>query len=191
VLGSIAYVPNDRQPKECAWDSLFTDLPPVRPSGVLEGTQFRLGESTISRSGDRCSEGSWVFYNTRSVRSTVVSILDSRSPANSFRLNPLQTLHVSTRSSRAKMIQRHHLSFSRSGTSLLRETATTKCPCYTGGTAITRTPTSLYRQRFVSLASGFLKLTSSESGYLLYFQRATPLHGWRMPTRRSQRSPRS
>lgn len=67
VPGLITHIPNDRQPGDCTWDSLFDGLPPVRPSGINEGTAFKLGESVISRSGDTCSEGSWVFYNTRNV----------------------------------------------------------------------------------------------------------------------------
>ena len=79
VLGSITHVPNDKQPRDCAWDSLFSGLPPVRPSGVGGETRFRLGETIISRSGDVCSEGSWVFYNTHNVCSTILSVIRTRS----------------------------------------------------------------------------------------------------------------
>ena len=49
------------------WDSPFQNIPPTRPAGVSEWTQFRLCESAISRSHDACSERSWVFYNTHNV----------------------------------------------------------------------------------------------------------------------------
>ena len=67
MLGSITYLPKDRQPSNCTWDSLFSDIPPARPSGIGETTRFKLGESTTSRSGDVCSEESWVFYTTHNV----------------------------------------------------------------------------------------------------------------------------
>lgn len=67
ALGSITYIPNDSQPNDCTWDSLFSGPPPVRPSGVLEGMQFKLGKSMTSRSGDVCFDGSWVYYDTHSV----------------------------------------------------------------------------------------------------------------------------
>ena len=73
VLGSITHIPNDNQPRDCTWDSLFSGPPPVRPGGVGEQTQFKFGEHTISKSGDVCSEGSWVFYDTHNVRSTLTS----------------------------------------------------------------------------------------------------------------------
>jgi len=69
TLGSITYIPNNSQPNNCTWDSLFSGLPPPRPSGIGEGTQFKLGKCVISRSSDMCSEGSWVFYDTHNVRS--------------------------------------------------------------------------------------------------------------------------
>ena len=75
ALGSIAHIPNDKQPRDCTWDSLFSVLPPVRPSGVGGETQFKLSETVISRSGDVCSQGSWVFYSTRNVRSTAAVLL--------------------------------------------------------------------------------------------------------------------
>jgi len=67
VSGSIAYAPKERQPNDCTWDSLFSDIPPVHPNGMDEGTHFRLDESVVSRSGDVCSEWSWVFYDMHNV----------------------------------------------------------------------------------------------------------------------------
>ena len=74
VLGQIALLPKVDQPSDCTWDSLFSGLPPVRPCGVAEEARFELGKSVISRSGDVCSEGSWVFYNTHDVRFIVATL---------------------------------------------------------------------------------------------------------------------
>ena len=67
--GSITQVPKAKQPTDCTWDSLFDTIPPVRPPGINEETLLVLGESVVSVSGDTCSNGSWVFYNTHCVRS--------------------------------------------------------------------------------------------------------------------------
>jgi len=67
MLGSITGAPMASQPNDCTWDSLFPGAPPVRPAGVGEQTQLKVGESVVSRSCDVCSEGSWVFYNTHDV----------------------------------------------------------------------------------------------------------------------------
>lgn len=67
MLGSITSAPMASQPNDCTWDSLFPGAPPVRPTGVGEQTQLKVGESVVSRSCDMCSEGSWVFYNTHDV----------------------------------------------------------------------------------------------------------------------------
>ena len=65
--GSVVNAPKEAQSNDCTWDSLFDTIPPARPSGVDAGTPFDRGVSTISRSGDVCCEGSWVFYNTHVV----------------------------------------------------------------------------------------------------------------------------
>jgi hypothetical protein len=166
ALGSITYVPNDSQPNDCTWDSLFSDPPPVRPSGVLEGTQFKLGKSMTSRSGDVCSDGSWVFYNTHSVH-FIIAIPSSCSFTSHPRLSPLQMPHASTGSLQAKRIWQHHLSFLSNGTLLHREMSTTQC-LYS--TVIVKSPTSLHHQRFASLILDFPSLMISESGHRLYFQ---------------------
>ncbi|KAF9644219.1 hypothetical protein BDM02DRAFT_1059950 [Thelephora ganbajun] len=49
---------------------LGSDLLPVCPSGVDERTRCKLGESTILRSGDECSEQSWMLYDTHNVCTT-------------------------------------------------------------------------------------------------------------------------
>ena len=147
ILGSITYLPNDRQPNNCTWDSLFSDFPPLRPHGIEEGTKFKLGESTISGSGDVCSEGSWVFYSTHNVCS-IVGFLGLHSLRYHLRLNHLQTLRGSIKSLQARGTEQDHSSFLSRGTSLHREMTTTGCP-YSG--AIPRTPALLCHQRSVLL----------------------------------------
>ena len=67
TLGSVAQVPKSKQPTNCTWDLLFDAIPPVRPLGIDEGTQLELRKSVVLVSGDTCSDGSWVFYNTHCV----------------------------------------------------------------------------------------------------------------------------
>ena len=67
--GSITQIPKDKQPTGCTWDSLFNTVPPARPPGINKESPLTLGESVVSVSGDTCSNGSWVFYNTHCVRS--------------------------------------------------------------------------------------------------------------------------
>jgi len=62
-------VPKGKQPTGCTWDSLFNTVPPARPPGINKESPLTLGESVVSVSGDTCSNGSWVFYNTHCVRS--------------------------------------------------------------------------------------------------------------------------
>lgn len=129
-LGSVISIPNDRQPKDCTWDSLFNGLPPVRPDGVGEGTQFKLGESVISRSGDTCSEGSWVFYNTHNVCQivTIPKFTPAYQPKSRLRSNPLQTPRASIKSLRAERTSQDHSSFSSHGMCLHGEMSITGCP---------------------------------------------------------------
>jgi hypothetical protein len=84
TIGLVVPVPKQSQPSDCTWDLLFSGLPPARPRGVDEETRFKLGESVISRSGDVCCEGSWVFYNTHNVRLNATA-LDFHSPVTSDR----------------------------------------------------------------------------------------------------------
>jgi len=151
VLGSITHVPNNKQPGDCAWDSLFSGLPPVRPSGVGGETRFRLGETMISRSGDVCSEGSWVFYNTHNVRSTIV-VRNPHLFTYCFRPSPLRALDASPGLLQAKKMRRHRSSFSSHGKYPHRETATMGCRF---SIVTATTPTLLSHRRSASLTFEF------------------------------------
>ena len=104
----------------------------------------------ISRSGDVCSEGSWVFYNTRNVCS-IISFLSLHSLSCCFRLNPLRTPHAFIESSRVGKMRQYRSLFSSHGTSLHRETTATGCPY---SNVITRTPVLPYHQRSALLTVG-------------------------------------
>ena len=80
----------------------------MHPSRISEDTQLKLGESVISSSGDVCSEGSWVFYNTHKVCYFTDHLLTF---TDTFRPSHLQGLHEYLKSSFVRGMQGCHSSF--------------------------------------------------------------------------------
>ena len=176
MLGSITDAPRGTQPDNCTWDSLFEGLPPVRPAGVGEQTQFKLGESVISRSHDVCSRGSWVFYNTHNIRSVATfplhthQFLQIECPSKAARVFKVITSKVDPATSFV-VLERWNVSEQRD-------------KCY-GMPTLHRNHDDTYffvspEVRFPTVR--FFRTHGRKTGHLLHFQCTTRLPGWGMST---------